>query len=639
MDSIELTFSDLKSLMQQKLARGEGVSVSSGPNLASALTSFLRERRIPPESAVGSVFRASFYDHIRAHVAAMRSEGRSNAYIANRRSLLALWRRCVIEQDRHCAVRLHQATPFQQALLDVVSKNFTRKGLAKASGMPLATLRRWLDGRLPNARSAHYIPRLERLIGLTPGSLTELLPTQVHSGHSERPVQTIAYRARLKEQREEQRREQGMQAYVARTPTPRLRQEWSDFIQYKVSELAVDDDADDNMGKTLKRSTNGRWSSTIEAVVRQRPSTWHCFYKGRYVPAAGIRWSFTWQFMSWLMLDVAKGGKGMAPDAAQTLAHLARRGLLREFVEWRRERSGGIAHSGIDAFLMYASSLCNPRTGYLTQSWRRFAEVAGVNTEAAWIERCEATYESIVKLRSELSDDAAPSRHSFEPIQRVLALSNPLDAIADMVVRMDAAKPNSGGTREAVWARDRLLVTLLASNPLRDKNLRMMTFKPDGTGHLRRGADGGWYIFIPRRELKNFKGAARDRDYHMRVRPEVWPYIDRYLNRYRPVLQKTESALLFLSERSGGPMSETTLRRRFEFLTRRYLHECVGVGPHSMRHIVATAILKQSPNDWNAAAWALHDREETVRKHYAHLAQHDADKWLSKAMDKPFGRM
>jgi len=58
-----------------------------------------------------------------------------------------------------------------------------------------------------------------------------------------------------------------------------------------------------------------------------------------------------------------------------------------------------------------------------------------------------------------------------------------------------------------------------------------------------------------------------------------------------------------------------------------------------MRHIVATSILKASPNDWASAAWALHDREETVKQHYAHLAQHDAARWLSKAMDGPFSRM
>jgi len=58
-----------------------------------------------------------------------------------------------------------------------------------------------------------------------------------------------------------------------------------------------------------------------------------------------------------------------------------------------------------------------------------------------------------------------------------------------------------------------------------------------------------------------------------------------------------------------------------------------------MRHIVATSILKQQPNNWAGAAWALHDQEETIRRHYAHLRSDDAHRWFEAAMAGPFGRM
>ena len=38
---------------------------------------------------------------------------------------------------------------------------------------------------------------------------------------------------------------------------------------------------------------------------------------------------------------------------------------------------------------------------------------------------------------------------------------------------------------------------------------------------------------------------------------------------------------------------------------------------------MGTSILKASPNDWSTAALVLHDNEETVRKHYAHLRSTD----------------
>ena len=52
----------------------------------------------------------------------------------------------------------------------------------------------------------------------------------------------------------------------------------------------------------------------------------------------------------------------------------------------------------------------------------------------------------------------------FEPIQAILALDNPLSVVADAVRRLDAARPAMTGTGEAVWARDRLVLTLCASS-------------------------------------------------------------------------------------------------------------------------------------------------------------------------------
>jgi integrase len=167
----------------------------------------------------------------------------------------------------------------------------------------------------------------------------------------------------------------------------------------------------------------------------------------------------------------------------------------------------------------------------------------------------------------------------------------------------------------------------------------MLTFSQDmeQPGHLRY-VDGGWRIFIPKLEFKNFRGAAKERDYDMPVRPEVWGDIERYLKVYRPVLAASSNPYVFASSvKSDKPMH--SLRRRFGILTMKYLAGCRGVGPHAMRHLVATAILKQRPNDWNTAARALHDREATVRKHYAHLSSDDAATQMKVALDGPFSRM
>lgn len=58
----------------------------------------------------------------------------------------------------------------------------------------------------------------------------------------------------------------------------------------------------------------------------------------------------------------------------------------------------------------------------------------------------------------------------------------------------------------------------------------------------------------------------------------------------------------------------------------------------AFRHIVATAILKASPNDWQTAALVLHDRVETVQKHYAHLQSADGTRRLHSLFEQTFAR-
>lgn len=493
--------------------------------------------------------------------------------------------------------------------------------------MPLATLKRWFDGRLPNARSAHYVPRLERSLALTPGTLTDLLPFNVVSDGSNEESRSIGYRKRLKTATAD--------AYAVKTPNERLRQEWAAFVEYKVAGSYVD--PDDELSGRLKRSKSGQWFATNSTDVARTEANWYLFHGEQYVATANIIWGQTAQYLGWLMLPPQKGGKGLAAGSAMTLANLARGAWLQEYVRWKVQRAGGAFNGGTERFLKFAKSLCNPKTGYLTQTWMRFRDVT-TDSQELWLQRCKASFEMLQDECRERSRTQVTSRDSFEPILHLLELDNPLEAVADMVIRMTACKPASGGVAEAVWARDILMVKLLMSNPIRDKNLRQLTFREDGTGQLRRAADGSWYIFIVSRELKNRDGAGK-LDYNKPVHRDMWSDIEIYLRDYRPMLLKKDTHAVFLSARSGGPLGEKTLRRRFAYLTKRFLHRCPGVGPHSMRHLVATSILKQCPGDWHVAAETLHDEVETVREHYARFVKRDISRWQGRAMDGPFSRM
>ncbi|MBA4232279.1 hypothetical protein D7S78_18740 [Ralstonia pickettii] len=81
------------------------------------------------------------------------------------------------------------------------------------------------------------------------------------------------------------------------------------------------------------------------------------------------------------------------------------------------------------------------------------------------------------------------------------------------------------------------------------------------------------------------------------------------------------------------------LSRRVHALTKRYLLRSDGIGPHSFRHIVATAILKSEDGDIKTAALVLNDRESTVEKHYSGMRSGDGVKRMGDLLGATLNRM
>jgi hypothetical protein len=195
-----------------------------------------------------------------------------------------------------------------------------------------------------------------------------------------------------------------------------------------------------------------------------------------------------------------------------------------------------------------------------------------------------------------------------------------IDNLVAAVKRLEAQRPLTGKHEEAIWGRDLLLLALMISNPLRTRNLRELTYRPDGTGHLRKTAQGEWRIVIHQHEFMN---PWEGRSYDMRVDRSVWPYIERYLTSYRPVLKGHRPELVFASS-STPDRAWLGLNERLKTITRRNLR-CPGVGPHTIRHIVASSIIEKTGN-FRLAAAILHDSPAAMKKHYSRLLA----KWDSR---------
>lgn len=601
-----ITYLQLRAEMQKHLEPDGAVRPKQVySNLSSALNQFLAGLAIPQDAVVGVELRTSYYKLTARHLEEMRVGGRSEQSVRDRKSLLKRWRTVFLTLDRAQAVEEHRQNPFLSALTEALPAGISLKTLSEQAEVPYSAIVRWRKGVIPSARSLPTLRRLERFLALPDGQLVDFLGAYISGKPDAQATNTpIAYRDGLSRSK--------LSPYRLRDVTGRLRTQWGEFLQYKSALLTFG----------LKRAEHGRWSpSPLHPGQDQVKKTWFAFTEqGEHVPTAGINWEHTVSYLGWL-----KTYGGHAEDA-ETIAWFANASVLGKYLTWYLQRSNNKANGGHVGFVSFALSLVHPNTGYLTQNHELRLSLPGTVSEQEWGEMCQSAFTSLAEHKKALKRTAEKSRDPNEPIAHTLALENPILALKDMRNRMRAARPTAGTYTEAVWGRDVALLGLLMCSPLRAKNLRHLIYRPDNTGHLRLRSDGAWELLIPKNEFKNRDGAAKQRDYCIELDPGIYRDLESYLKIYRSMLLNGNSSvtdLLFVSKKRGANnLPWKSINRRIETLTKKYLMRCPGVGPHAIRHIVATSIVKKS-GEFSTAALVLHDNEETVRKNYAHLLSED----------------
>jgi integrase len=203
----------------------------------------------------------------------------------------------------------------------------------------------------------------------------------------------------------------------------------------------------------------------------------------------------------------------------------------------------------------------------------------------------------------------------------------------------------------AVDLRDSFLIALLLAVPLRERTCIQLTYKSDGTGHLRYSKkDQAWRIELPANQVKNQRIISRTLPVFLNAS------IERYLGEARPRLLNTWGSdaenidFLFISsyrkcdstkviDELTGDLYELTqgqmsVSSRLGYITKKHLG--LSVRAHAFRHITASRFLKLNPGQYQACADLLADSVETVMKHYAY---HDAswnEKMLNDSISKAF---
>lgn len=594
------TYLHLRKAFESKSNLDNGKVPGSFKNMNSSLNAFLIDTGNDFESVIGAEFGDSHYKYLNEHLSTQRNQGRSEQNLRDRKSHLKRYRGFYLVLKRENA---DQLSPFQEVLSKYL-KNLPLKPLAIQAGIAISTLNRWRLGAVPTKRSLPTVRRLERFLALTPGTFIDHLPDNIKMAKiTDEPDIKIPYRVNLAKQTKD--------TYRLKTISENLREEWLTFLDYKTTQLPFG----------LKRQKKGRWSASATTFVDNDIQTkmWFAVSAGGFIPSASLNWLHLTSFFGWLNKHSGIENAG----GLQSMALLVDKQLIEKYINWRLRRSDNKLSGAHLSFVNFILALVHPETGYLTQNPEIKERLNKPITNIEWTQKCDALFKLLKEYKANIMSSMKLSRNPFEPIAQVIALDNPLLAIKDMLARMKADRPTPGTVQEAIWARDLLLINLIFCSPLRLGNLRSISYKSDNTGNLYFKNDN-WHLRISAEEFKNRNSSAKDIAFDIELSPKLKSDIDRYLKIDRPKLLKSQvkDGPLFLSSKKQTFNGWKSLSRRIATLTRDYLMGCPGVGSHAVRHIVATAIIKAS-GDFSTAALVLHDREDTVRKNYAHLIPQD----------------
>lgn len=337
------------------------------------------------------------------------------------------------------------------------------------------------------------------------------------------------------------------------------------------------------------------------------------------------------------------------------------------YVQWREQKRGFYTRWEAE-MLITAAALTRAETGWLRQS-PEFAErlrpipnLVGeteiVQLKADWSAACDRLYRHALARAKEVERVARVHRDPFEPILPILEADSPLAEYRkitdELVRRMPDSKRYPKAHAEAV--RSFLMLRIGLHSGLRQKNLRQLMVCPKGQAHrserqladAKRGElrwserDAGWEIFIPAVAFKNATSSFFGSRPFRLVLPDLgglYGYIDHYIDRGRALLLRTASdpgtffvKSVKVSSRDAA-YNQNTFYEAWRLTIQRYgiynpytgLGAIKGLlphGPHNVRDVLATHILKQT-GSYEQASYAIQDTPEMVAQHYGRFLPQD----------------
>ncbi|MFS2109981.1 hypothetical protein ACCC88_09860 [Sphingomonas sp. Sphisp140] len=348
------------------------------------------------------------------------------------------------------------------------------------------------------------------------------------------------------------------------------------------------------------------------------------------------------------------------------------------YVQWRERRRGFYTSWEVN-MLQLGLALTRRGSGWLRQHpevGKRLRPIRGLVSQAEldeattnWDEACDRFQTFALARSKEIERVARVHRDPFEPILTVLEARSPVAEyrrITEEVLRLMPDKRHYPRAA-AETVRAFLMLRLGLHLGLRQKNLRQLLVCPRNrlptperqletrkVGELRWSErDAGWEVLIPAVAFKNSTSSFFGNRPFRLVLPNLgglYEHIAAYISEHRPTLLRgaPDPGTFFVktvkTTSQNAAYDQNTFYEAWRLVIQRYgifnpytgrgaIAGLLPHGPHNIRDVLATHILKQT-GSYEQASYAIQDTPDMVAKHYGRFLPQDKAELAAKILNQ-----